>query len=267
MGLALLLGAYQVFFLSDRFALKQVVVAGDWLHLTPDQVIKLAGIRTDQPLFAINLYRINRNLRLHPWIESVEIRRFLPDTLHVHVWEHQPIAVVEAPISHQSSADREKARDAEPVPSLYLMNTKGVLFKQVQAGEGRDLPRIDGFGEDDLRRYPRYYGEHLARVHNFLSLFLKRFAETDLSIRRLTYDVISGISVDVHDASQARTMQLFFGIQGLNLKLDWWDRFYHHMKSENVGYSRVDLHAKDKIYARLAEPGADTPAADSSSVP
>lgn len=76
------------------FRVGDVVVQGNHRYTT-EQIIEVTGVREGDNLFALNASKISRELQNRlPYIQSVSVRRMLPDTLSITVTEGKSAAAV-----------------------------------------------------------------------------------------------------------------------------------------------------------------------------
>src|ERR1041385_7698667 len=71
---------------NPRFTIHQIVVDDDGV-LTPERVVRFAGVQVGQNLLSIDLDQVRSNLELLPMVRAVEVRRMLPDRLFIRVAE------------------------------------------------------------------------------------------------------------------------------------------------------------------------------------
>ena len=96
--------AIQRFVFENRaFAIRSIEVETDGV-LSPEQIRSWAGVRPKDNLLALDLARVERDLKLVPAIESVVIERVLPYSLRIRVTEREPVAQVAFPRLRQGGA-------------------------------------------------------------------------------------------------------------------------------------------------------------------
>lgn len=78
---------------NRAFAIDRVEVETDGV-LSAEQIRTWAGVKPKDNLLALDLVRVERDLKLVPAIESVVVERSLPRTLRLRVTEREPIAQV-----------------------------------------------------------------------------------------------------------------------------------------------------------------------------
>ncbi|MDP3892623.1 cell division protein FtsQ/DivIB [Nocardioides sp.] len=121
-GLAGVVGACWLLFFSQFLSVAGVEVRGT-SHLSPEEVVAVAGIPTGEPLARIDLDRVESRVGSLAAVRSVAVSRAWPDEILVEVEERVAIAVVEL-------GGRLRGMDAD-----------GVVFRDF-AQPPRALPRI-----------------------------------------------------------------------------------------------------------------------------
>jgi cell division protein FtsQ len=69
-----------------------VIVSGELLYLTKEDVISLIGSNIEKSFIQENLLAMQHKLEANPWVDSVALRRQWPDALQVIILEQKPIA-------------------------------------------------------------------------------------------------------------------------------------------------------------------------------
>ena len=109
---------------TGRLPINKITVTGAF-HLTPDQVIRQAGIVPGANIFEFNLKIARKRLLSNPWIADARVRRDLPHEIHISVKEHRPLAVFD-------------------LDDKYLLSDKGVLFKHALQEDTARYPLLQG---------------------------------------------------------------------------------------------------------------------------
>lgn len=109
---------------SPRFALTSIEVRGNH-HLTNEQVLAELPAHLGDNVFATNLDRTVRELRLDPWVAKASAHRILPHTIVIDVTEHEPAAIAD-------------------IGGLYLVDAAGHPFKKYALDDAANLPIITG---------------------------------------------------------------------------------------------------------------------------
>jgi cell division protein FtsQ len=123
---------YDVITQCDYFRASQLKIEGGQ-RLNTKQIISVARIKKGDNILAVNLAMTRKRLLAHPWIAEAEVRREIPSGIHIRVYEHKPLAIVEL--------DRQ-----------YLLNAKGQIFKEWSAEDPANLPLVRGLELKDIGR-------------------------------------------------------------------------------------------------------------------
>lgn len=116
----------------DYFKVTRLKIEGG-RRLNNEQIIASAHVKKGVNILSVNLAMVRKRLLANPWIMEAEVRREIPAGLHIKVYEHRPLAIVEL--------DRK-----------YLINEKGQIFKDWAAGDPDNLPIVSGLEFSDIRR-------------------------------------------------------------------------------------------------------------------
>lgn len=130
---SILTGAWIYHYLlsSPIFILTEVKISGN-LHLSFEEVLRLAGLQRGDNLLAIDLENVCRKLQGHPWVAEVSAEKDLPDTLRIIIHERKPVAAVEIGTNY------------------YFLDGKGVLFLRIKEKETRGIPILTGLKKEDV---------------------------------------------------------------------------------------------------------------------
>jgi cell division protein FtsQ len=122
---ALLIGCDRLLH-SSLFAVRETMVRG-CSEITEKDVLTLARVSPRATLLTINEEAIVSRIRTNPWAKDVFVGREFPDRLVIWVRERIAVALLE----------KENR--------LYLIDSKGEMFKKLAADEKADLPVLTGF--------------------------------------------------------------------------------------------------------------------------
>lgn len=159
---------------ARRFQLRDVVVEGARERVSESWVRGALAPLHGENLLLLSLAELAARLSRHPWVESVEIEKVLPDQLHVEIQERRPVALLLSadglawadaagrPIAPVASpAEREAARRAGLLVVRFHRppGPEGIAPALAVAAElGRAQPdwaaalsRIEVLGEEDFR--------------------------------------------------------------------------------------------------------------------
>jgi len=127
--------AYEIILKTDFFRLTQFKVSGND-HVRSQELKAIFAPVLQRNLLTLDLEPLMRQVQDHPWVQEVDIRKVLPDTLWVYIQERTPVAVVE------SSG------------GFHWVDSEGVVLGSAlpKAGESRSFPHITGITLDGLLR-------------------------------------------------------------------------------------------------------------------
>jgi cell division protein FtsQ len=115
----------------DYFKAESITVTGEH-RLTRDQILETADIAEGVNLVSLNLKMIRKRLLAHPWIADADIRRTFPGSIAILIREQEPMAVLD-------------------FGKQFLINTRGVIFKEAQTSEMSGMPVMSGIEYSDWK--------------------------------------------------------------------------------------------------------------------
>jgi cell division protein FtsQ len=176
------LAAARLVLANPRFALAQITVDDDGV-LGAERVIEIAGVRVGQNLFSLDLDVPKRNLQMISLVRRVEVRRVLPDRLHICVSERVPVARLQMP--GHSGDDAVLWVDREGVVMRPVRLTGGAVLRPFVP---QGLPVLTGLRPAGLRVGQPVESESVRRALELLDSLkqsaagaLLEAAEIDLS--------------------------------------------------------------------------------------
>jgi cell division protein FtsQ len=224
------LGLYRTSLLAAHahvLRVDRIVVAGNERLAKGDVLAVLNGLRGENLVWT-DLDRWRRRLMTSPWVRDAALRRSLPSTIEVVVWEREPIGV------------------GRIGGEMYLVDERGVVIDQYGPQYADlDLPIIDGLG---------------ASPHDSATL-------TDESRADLAARVIAAVKskpklasmlsqVDVSDAHNALVILtgdpavIQLGEDQFAERLQGYVELAPALRERVAGIDSVDLRFGDRIYVR-----------------
>jgi cell division protein FtsQ len=122
----------------DAFKIKTVAVTGN-RRLNREEVWERAGILPGSNILAVNSVAARKRLLAEPWIADVQIRRVMPDGIHISIREHRALAVID-------------------LGRRFLLDDAGTIFKEVAPQEADNLPVVEGLRYADIDLQPSPVG-------------------------------------------------------------------------------------------------------------
>lgn len=191
------------------------------------EIIALANVRAGDDLIKLKLSQIGEQLEKNPWIESVRVKRYFPNTLAIEVAEREPVAVIN-------------------VGYLAYLDTKGTIFKPLNDGDSLNYPIITGITDEDFTRDPTGTKRALTETVGLIAL-LKRgevFRLDDVS--ELHYDPGFGFTLFTTQGG----IPVRLGTNGYQEKLARLARIYKELQPQMLTLEYIDLNYSDKIIVK-----------------
>lgn len=222
----------------DFFNLENIIVSGG-NRLPSAQIIKQALVRKGTNILSINLSKARKNLLAHPWIEEADISRKLPNEITIHINEHQALAILD-------------------LGRKFIINTRGIIFKEWEKSDPDSLPTITGLQFSDINVPGASRSPTFEAVMSVLSL--GRDQDSILPNKRIKkIHVDREMGLTLHAFGQGKLIKLGFDDypgKYENLK----NILYHlHTRSEFSDFASIDLNNLDRI---VVDPVKKEPAAE-----
>ncbi len=208
------------------FRLKNIDISAT-KRLTRAEVLAFADLEPGQDMLRMNLKKMGEQLALNPWVETVRIRRYYPDTVSIAVTEREPLAVVN-------------------MGYLHYLDAKGTVFKTLNQGDRLDYPVVTGFSEDDLNSDPTGMRDALKTTSELLTFLRDRCAYILADVSEVHYD--KGYGFTLFTASGALPIRVGLGdFQG---KFSRLARIYQNLRAQQQTIQYIDLDYNDKIIVK-----------------
>ncbi len=149
--LAILFGGGIYFMLSPYFNIKVIEVIGNE-KITQDEIISLSEIKIDQNTFQIQNARVEEAIKQNAYVETVKVRRKLPDKIQIEITERVPTYMLTFANAY-----------------VYI-NNQGYLLEISKTA--LELPIITGYltKEEDIEAGNRLCMEDLERLDDVLQI-------------------------------------------------------------------------------------------------
>ncbi len=237
--------ANYLLFENPAYTLKHVQVATDGA-LSPDLIRSWMKLSPAQNLYALDLARVERDLKLVPWIKRVEMERVLPDTLKVRVLEREPVAqlvtavqmpdrsvqrrVIHVDATGWTMPELDNSRRAVPlaVPENYPVLT-GLSLSDASSGRVLDQPGVVA-ALDLIREFDT------SPMAGMVEL-----AEIDVGRPGLLRVITS------------QRTEVFFDAQDLPKQLGRWRQIHDTLSAYGKAASSIDLSIANNVPVRYVE--------------
>jgi len=217
---------------SSYFKLQEIIVNGE-KRLSEIEVLNLARIDVGSNILVIGLREISERIEQHPWIEHAVVKRRLPQRIVIDIIERVPAAKV--------NFDR-----------LYLVDEKGVIFKEVGPEDLFDIPVLTWLEP-----------EGLASDEDVSKMLIEKALDVLDDIKKRT--VLGVNEVSEINMDPRRGLTLFTAKDATLIKLGFGD---YEKKLNNLKKVLADLYTKDekveyinliydkKVYVKLDKPNS-----------
>jgi cell division septal protein FtsQ len=222
----ILYGCYKAVTMVSLFSLKTIDVSSA-KHLTRDEILGLAGIEPGKDLLRMNLKRMGEHILQNPWVETVRINRYYPDTVSIIITEREPVAIVN-------------------MGFIYYLDNKGKVFKVLNQGDKLDFPVITGFSEEELGSDPKGTKEALEATCDLLKILREKGAFILADVSEIHYD--KGYGFTLFTASGALPVKV--GSGDFSAKIQRFARIYRDLMVQLPLIHYIDLDYVDKIIVK-----------------
>lgn len=216
-------GCYRVITTATLFSLKNIEVSTA-KHLTRDEILGLAGIDLGKDLLHMNLKSMGEHILQNPWVETVRIHRYFPDTVSIVITEREPVAIVN-------------------MGFIYYLDKKANIFKVLNQGDKLDFPVITGFSEEGLSNNPQKSKEALEATCDLLKILHEKGAFILADVSEIHYD--EGYGFTLFTASGALPVKV--GSGDFSAKIERFARIYQNLMVQMPSIHYIDLDYSDKI--------------------
>lgn len=149
--IVLLIGGGIYFLLSPFFNIKSITTSGND-KITSEELISLSGIQLEENTFKVSSKKVEQAIKANAYIESVHLKRKLPDSVELQVIERKPAYML-------------------MIGNAYVyINTQGYLLEV--STKALELPIITGFltPEGQIQEGNRLCTEDLERLNAVIQI-------------------------------------------------------------------------------------------------
>ena len=228
----IILGGIIYAMLSPAFNIKNINVIGN-SKISSDTIISLSGLYFEQNIFNISKTQIENSIKQNAYINNVEIKRKLPDTIEIEVEER--IATYMLTLGN----------------AYVYINNQGYILEITT--ENINEPILIGYKtpEKDIIEGNRLNEEDLKRINDVLKI-----VEAMSSGEKAINDLITQIDItDRNDyilTLEKEKKKIHLGdVSDLSTKVLWIDKFLEkEKKSEGTLYLNVNLNTERPYFRK-----------------
>ncbi len=224
--------AYTYVFQTDYFSVDEVVVTG-LVTLKEEDLKSYFNVQAGNNTFRLDLQEISKNLMANSWLETVSVRRELPNRLIIDVTERKPFAKI---LAHGK---------------VFLVDMKGSIISEVKKQNYKSLPIIGGLS---IEKPDKESKESLVVPGIFMTaLKLLKFVQKT----NLLQEPIAGIRIDnryeMAMITQGRRMEVRVDTQHLTNGLSRLGAIFDYANMEGKTIKSIDLFYRNKAVVKFVE--------------
>jgi cell division septal protein FtsQ len=252
----LLILAYDAVTQSPYFEARKITVEGN-IRLSREAILKPTGLKPEDNILSLNVRTICSKILTNPWIAGAEVKRELPDAIHIQVKEHVPLAIL----------DLDEPR---------YISDEGRIFAAAVAPGQAALPVVTGVGSgldlSDPWRSPLFRAVmealRLNRLHTEVAAFhgLRQIhADPEMgltlhvSFPEPSTCVPTGLTMESGPSLKkiSSPVAIKIGMGEYGSKYDRLRQVVSHLSKEGrpLGLQSIDLNDVDRVVVRLSPAG------------
>jgi len=218
---------------NQAFAIRTLQIETDGV-LSTEQIRTWAGARMGDNLLALDMARVERDLKLVPAIESVSLERALPGILRIRVVEREPIAQISLP----------QVRATSGYEGVYTLDANGYFMFPIEAMQrttpvvqtNEHLPIIVGIPARDVRP-----GRQSETPQVLAALALVRDFERSPMAGVVDLKQIDVTTPGVLAATTRQGNELTFGLSDFGAQLRRWRLVHDYAQRFGKHINTLDL--------------------------
>ncbi|MCP3677592.1 MAG: FtsQ-type POTRA domain-containing protein [Deltaproteobacteria bacterium] len=216
---------YQFLLASPLLGIKHADVVGV-KRVSTEEVIALSGIVMGDNLLAVDAGEVIEKIKKEPWIEGVRVRRRLPDRVVIEVVEREAAAIIN-------------------MDALYIVDSKGTVFKRYTGDDGLDLPIITGFQSDEIDE-----GESpLSHIFSLMELLSEERVFTLADVSEITLDERYGVEL----YTMREVVKIELGWDDFREKIDRLEKIISLRRGKLEGIEQIDMTGPGGVVVKMSK--------------
>lgn len=208
---------------SRYFSVREIQVRGGE-KVSGNEIVTIAGLSKGMNIWKVDPAGIEGKIAKHPWVRRVLVHREFPRRITIDVEERTPRAIV-------------------ALRKLYYVDTDGVIFTEVHAGDRVNYPMLTGLSAEQLNAPDPMLRKRIQETMHLGELMARR----GHALSEIHFDQPDQLVV--YTAHQAMALRMGWG--------DWEDklarleRLLALWKGNEARLASLDVSFRDQIVARL----------------
>lgn len=212
---------------SPYFRIREIIVNGE-KKLSEIEVLNLARIDIGSNILAVGLKDISKRIEQHPWVEQAMVKRRLPRKIVIDIIERTPAVMI--------NLDR-----------LYLVDKKGLIFKEVGPEDFFDIPVLTGLESEDPANNESVPKRLIEKALSILYVATKGKFMGTKEISEIHMDPCAGLTLfTVKDATQVK-----LGFGDYTEKLNNLKKIMADLEKRREKAEYINLSYGKKVYVKL----------------
>lgn len=218
---------------NHAFAIQKLEVETDGV-LSAEQIRTWAGVKLQDNLLALDLARVERDLKLVPAIDGVIVERALPRTLRIRVTEREPIAQVVFPLVRAGGGYEG---------GVYTLDVNGNFMfpveaaqRAVPAAQTNDLPIIAGIPARDVRPGKQAESPQVRSALSLIEAFLRSPMAGVVDIKQVDVATPGALVLTTGQGNE-----LTFGLTDFDGQLRRWGLVHDYAQRSGKHITALDL--------------------------
>jgi cell division septal protein FtsQ len=239
---------------NKAFAIQEVDVQTDGI-ISVDQLRRWAGVKPGENLLALDLARVERDLRLVPLVQSVSVVKLLPRTLQIRITEREPVAQVNVPRPRQGGGIELAVYQLDA--DGYVMLPLDPRQRAAPLNQPSDsLPVITGINTSELLPGKRIVAPPVQAALQLITAFDQSPMAGLADLRRVDVSCASVLVVTTGQGSEVT-----FGLGDLEQQIRRWHDIFESGQKISKAIATLDLAVTNNVPARWIDSTSVPPAA------
>jgi cell division septal protein FtsQ len=239
---------------NKAFAIQEIDVQTDGI-ISVDQLRRWAGVKLEENLLALDLARVDRDLRLVPYVQTVSLAKVLPRTLQIRVTEREPVAQVDVPRPRASGGIELAVYQLDA--DGYVMLPLDPRQRAIPLGQPPDaLPLLAGINPGELQPGHRIVAPPVQAALQLIMAFDESPMAGLVDLRRVDVSSRAALIVTTEQGSEVT-----FGLAALDQQLRRWHEVFDLGQKMGKAVATLDLAVTNNIPVRWIDSSAVPPVA------
>ena len=231
---------------NPAFAIHQIDAETDGV-IALEQLRSWAGVKLRDNLYALDLARVERDLKLVPAIERVTVERVLPHTLRIRVTEREPVAQAVFP-QWRAGGAYDRGLYTIDAAGYFMFPVEGQQRATPAASTNDHLPSLTGLPVSDMRPGRQVESPQVRAALELIRAFDNSPMTGLAELKQIDVSASGILTVTTGQSSE-----VVFGLNDLEGQLRRWRAAYDHGQKTGKHVAWLDLSVSNNVPARWLE--------------